>query len=92
MRSACALSPAVGCAPSTSGRRNCAAAAPTGSQQFNASRRRRSPAAAARAASSSEQTGLMQREAFNIDPLPSKRRESRPKTFPSAVLSAQEVR
>jgi hypothetical protein len=34
----------------------------------------------------------MQREAFNIDPLPSKRRESRPKTFPSAVLSAQEVR
>ena len=99
MRAACALNPAAGCAPSTSGRMHvaapasAAAAAPTCSQKINAlSRRRRHrrrfPAAAK---ASSEATDLMPRQAFDIDPLPSKR-GFMPNTFPSAVLSAQEVR
>lgn len=92
MRTACALSPAVGCAPSTSGRKNASAAAPNSSHRSNASRRcRRHRSAAAVVVKAQSSTDLMRLQPFDIDPLPP-RRGTMPNSYPSAVLSAQEVR
>lgn len=92
MRTACALSPAVGCAPSTSGRKNASAAAPNSSHRSNSSRRcRRHRSAAAVVVKAQSSTDLMRLQPFDIDPLPP-RRGTMPNSYPSAVLSAQEVR